>query len=82
MIKKQRESRRDKHIKTLNDFEKWTESLANDVIDSYAEIKEDIEGYFTLNDEELNSYFDKFTDKELLSREKDLLDEINQIVVV
>jgi len=62
MIKKQRESRREKHIKTLNDFEKWTESLAKDAIDNYAEIKEDIEGYFVQNDKELNEYFDKFSD--------------------
>jgi len=54
MIKKQRESRREKHIKTLNDFEKWTESLAKDAIDNYAEIKEDIEGYFVQHDKELN----------------------------
>ncbi|KAL4438837.1 hypothetical protein ABPG74_016557 [Tetrahymena malaccensis] len=81
MIQKQRESRRDRHIKTLNDFEKWTESLSNDVVDSYTEIKHDIEDYFIQHDKELNAYFDKFSDQELLKREKDLLDEINQIVV-
>lgn len=82
MIAKQKESRRDRHIKTLNDFEKWTESLSLDAAESYIDIKNDIEKFFEDQDKELVQYFDKFTDAVLLKREKDLLDELNKVVIV
>lgn len=81
MIAKQKESRRDRHIKTLNDFEKWTESLANDAAESYIDIKHDIAKYFEDQDKDLTVYFNKFTDAALLKREKDILDEINKVVI-
>lgn len=82
MIAKQKESRRDRHIKTLNDFGKWTESLSKDVIESYADIKFDIERAFEQQDKDLHAYFQTFTDKELLRREKDILDELIKVVKV
>lgn len=81
MIAKQKESRRDRHIKTLNDFEKWTESLAHDAAESYIDIKHDIAKYFEDQDKDLTLYFDKFTDAALLKREKDILNELNTVVV-
>ncbi|EGR27437.1 hypothetical protein IMG5_196200 [Ichthyophthirius multifiliis] len=80
LIEQQRENRREKHLKTLNDFEKWIESLEKDVLLNYKEIKNDIDNYFIINDKQLDDYFEKLNDDVLLKREKNIIQEINDIV--
>lgn len=76
MIKKQRESRRERHIKTNIDFEEWIEKLNIDIDEGYEEIKSEIVDYFKYSDIEIEEYFNAMTDDYLMSREKEILEEM------
>lgn len=69
MIKKQRESRRDRHIKTLVDYENWVENLNLDIEEGYKEIKDEVVEYIRYNDIEITEYFNSMSDDYLMSRE-------------
>lgn len=53
MIAKQRESRRERHLQTLVEFEEWIENLFKDTENNYEDIKYDIQDYFKESDQEI-----------------------------
>ncbi|KRX00538.1 hypothetical protein PPERSA_04559 [Pseudocohnilembus persalinus] len=80
MVKKQRYSRRERHIKVTDDFENWVQKLNADLDDGYKGIKSDVVDYFKLSDIEIEEYFNSMSDEYLLSREKELLDEMRLLI--
>lgn len=51
MIAKQKESRRERHIKATKEFEKWVERLTKNIDEAYKEIKSDVIGFFEDSDQ-------------------------------
>jgi golgin subfamily A member 4 len=50
LLKKQRESRRERHIKAMNEYEKVQEFLAKKIADDYDAIKKEISDFFKASD--------------------------------
>lgn len=48
--------------------------------DGYKGIKSDVVDYFKLSDIEIEEYFNSMSDEYLLSREKELLDEMRLLI--
>jgi hypothetical protein len=58
------------------------ETLEGDVNESYTQIRKDIESYFEVSNQEITEYFNNKTDVYLLSREKEILQEMKSFVEV
>ena len=50
LLKKQRESRRERHIKAMNEYEKVQEFLEKKTADDYNAIKQEISDFFKASD--------------------------------
>jgi len=80
MIARQKESRRKRHITFLNEFEKVIETLYKTTETNCKGIKQEIEIFFQQSDLAINKYLDSLTDGELLTRELDFIDDLNQTI--
>lgn len=89
LIAKQKESRRDRHIHSNKEFEKWETRLTKNLDEAYKDIKRDVIGFFEESDLscfflifiiEINEYYSSLTDTALVGCEIDFLDELNKII--
>ena len=81
MIAKQKQSRRKRHIDFLIEFEIVIEALYKSTDSNCKGIKVEIEFFFQQSDLEINKYLDSLTDGELLTRELDFIDDLNQTIM-
>ncbi|KAM3127171.1 hypothetical protein pb186bvf_020726 [Paramecium bursaria] len=80
LVETQKESRRDRHIKLQNEFERWVNRLTKNIDEAYKDIKRDIFEFFENSDKEINNYYDSLTDEALLKREIDFMDILKKTV--
>lgn len=80
LIAKQKESRRDRHIKATKEFEKWVERLTKNIDEAYKDIRQDVIGFFEESDHAINAYYESLTDDKLLSREIEFIDDLKNII--
>ena len=80
MIARQKESRRKRHIDFLNEFEVVIETLYKTTENNCKGIKNEIELFFQQSDIAINKYLDSLTDSELLTRELDFIDDLNDTI--
>ena len=76
MIEKQIDSRRTRHIKLITDFDNWKEKMYAAVAKNYSEIKIDSEEFLAKKDKDINQYWSEIKESYLLTREKEILEEI------
>lgn len=80
MIAKQKESRRQRHIAFVNEFEKVIETLQRTTDGNCEGIKQEINNFFEQSGQTINKYLDSLTDGELLTRELDFIQDLNETI--
>lgn len=80
MIAKQKESRRQRHIAAVNEFENVIETLLRTTDSNCEGIKQEINSFFEQSGKTINQYLDSLTDGELLTRELDFIKDLNETI--
>ena len=76
MIDLQRDSRRQRHIQSIKEWEKFLEQFYDNFMEKKSEIKEKINMFLTASDEEVQHIMSEMTDENLLANEIDYVNGV------
>ena len=76
----QKDSRRERHLKFCDEFDRWISRLSKNIEEAYKDIKRDIGDFFKDSDDEITNYYSSLTDKSLLDREIEFVENIRKTV--
>ncbi|CAD8079070.1 unnamed protein product [Paramecium primaurelia] len=80
LIERQKDTRREKHLKFCDEFEKWVNRLNKNLEEAYKDIKRDITDFFSESDQQITNYYQTLTDEALLKREIEFVESIHSTV--
>ncbi|CAK83011.1 unnamed protein product (macronuclear) [Paramecium tetraurelia] len=80
LIERQKDNRREKHLKFCDEFEKWVNRLNKNLEEAYKDIKRDITDFFSESDQQITNYYQTLTDEALLKREIEFVESIHSTV--
>ena len=66
LVERQKDSRRERHLKFCDEFDRWVSRLSKNLEEAYKDIKRDITDFFSESDTQITSYYETLTDEALL----------------
>lgn len=82
MIDAQRDSRRQRHIQSIKECEKFLEQFYDNFMEKKSEIKEKVNMFLAASDEEIRQIMSELTDEALLAHEIDFVNAAWEKVTV